>query len=264
MKTSKKITNKKYNRKSSTRKSNIKLNRKTKTKKRGAYKKIQKGGAPIKPSENPLSKKEIKDIGLVASAELYENCDRFDLKVDSIELDSNDETGYIELGYKLHTKGRRGGSYNLVVSISISDTHKTENEVTEKKYYFMEPDFPQTDKGGTVYYCLIDPENYRGDITVIALDGLVTNKTNITDEELNTVKKTIRDDYDLVKNSDKSASDFLDQLKQKGIILFELSEGLLPYASIRERKKIRELEEQIRTLKSGNSYAPTFSQTYVV
>lgn len=55
MKTSKKITNKKYNRKSSTRKSNIKLNRKTKTKKRGAYKKIQKEGG-----SNQTFRKSIK------------------------------------------------------------------------------------------------------------------------------------------------------------------------------------------------------------
>jgi len=258
MKTSKKITNKKYNRKSSTRKSNIKLNRKTKTKKRGAYKKIQKGGAPIKPSENPLSKKEIKDIGGVIGGELYGNCDRFELKVNLIEVSSYDEDEYTNLGYKFYPKSRGVFSYNQVLSISIYDTHKTENEFTKKVYYFTNPDFP-TDEGGTVYYCLIDPENYRGEITVIALtqDGFGTNQTNITDEELRKVKKTIREEY--VKNSDQSASYFLDQLKQKGIILFELSRNLKSYACIEERKEIKkletqklELEEQLRKLKEEN------------
>jgi hypothetical protein len=81
------------------RKSNIKLNRKTKTKKRGTYKKIQKGGNPT-VSTNPLMKKNMDDINYLLRSRYYANCDRFDLNVNTIDLKSDDMDEYKKIGYK--------------------------------------------------------------------------------------------------------------------------------------------------------------------
>jgi hypothetical protein len=219
MKTSKKNTNKKYNRKSSTRKSNIKLNRKTKTKKRAIYKKIQKGG---EISVNPLLNNQ--DIGYVISLPLdKDSANRFTFDYTKNKIE-NSETGDVTYDY----------------TVKITDT------VYNSYYEFVEPIFDSS--SNSVYYCLYDSIAKKIFILKISNTFLGVFPYKVTDTDFELLNTQIQNKYSDNKGNTEL---FLTNLFNAGIVLFELS-----FTSAQKKKSIQTMWASVAQKKSNNRKGP--------